>query len=108
MERVKCKEYSSRDHSTSIIYKTDEGRRIKAKLKLDMLLVVLEVIGLCVKLCWIQEEIKQILRIMLLVLWLCKTTKFNTENGKKTLNVLENKIKKQNELRPPTRVAFWK
>lgn len=31
---------------------------------------------------------------MLLVLWLCKTTKFNTENGKKTLNVLENEIKK--------------
>lgn len=92
----------------SAIYKTDEDRRISAKLKLDVLLVVLEVISLCVKPCWIQEEIKQILHIMLLVLWLCKTTKFNTEKGKKTQNVLESKIKKYNELRPPTEVAFWK
>lgn len=45
---------------------------------------------------------------MLLVLWLCKTTKFNTVNGKKTLNVLENKIKKENKLRSPTKVAFGK
>lgn len=93
-ERVKCKEYSSRGHSMSTIYKTDGSRRIRAKLKFDMLLVVLEMISWCVKPCWIQEEIKQILHIMLLVLWLCKTTKFNRENGKKTLNVLENKIKK--------------
>jgi len=78
----------------STVYKTDECGRIRAKLELDALLVVLEVISLCVKPCWMQEEIKEILHVMLLVLWLHETTKFNTENGKKTLKVLENKIKK--------------
>lgn len=93
-ERVRCKEYSSTGHCMSAIYQTDEDRRIKAKLKLDMLVVDLEVVSLCVEPCWIQEELKHTLRIMFLVLWLCKTAEFNTENGKQALNVLENKIKK--------------
>jgi len=42
--------------------------------------LVLEVINSCVKPCWMQQEIKF---SILLILWLCETMKFNRENGKK-------------------------